>query len=129
MGEVEFAQRACFGGICLIEGEGTRPLRAVWLILCVLLLIPATGSPVAGGDGECRIAIEGDTEFLGNLDYEDSVYTFVGTVRLLGYVFSSGEERPLVFRLVKHRGLVYVSGKGTVMTPRGGKIAVGGSPK
>jgi hypothetical protein len=65
------------------------------------------------------VAIDGDSQFTGNLDYDGSIYTFSGTVRLLKHVFSSDEKDPLVFKLVKEKGFVYVKGKGKVTLPDG----------
>jgi len=51
------------------------------------------------GFGETQIAIDGDIDwqFIGNLDYEGSTYTFLGTVRLLKHTFVSSEDSPMVF--------------------------------
>jgi hypothetical protein len=65
------------------------------------------------------VAIDGDSQFTGNLDYDGSIYTFSGTVRLLKHVFTSDEKDPLVFKLVKDKGLVYLKGKGKVALPDG----------
>lgn len=60
--------------------------------------------------------------YTGMLDFSGSVYTFAGDVDLLGYAFSSDKVNPLVFKLVKNVGAIYLSGKGTVTTPGGKKI-------
>ena len=75
--------------------------------------------------GECYVAIDSDTQFSGNLDYEDSVYTFIGKVRLLKHTFESDEKDPLVFKLLKNKGFVHVTGRGAVTTPKGDKIVIG----
>jgi hypothetical protein len=54
--------------------------------------------------------------YTGSLDFNGSEYTFAGKVSLLGDAFSSDNSNPLVFKLVKGVGAVYVSGKGTVTT-------------
>jgi hypothetical protein len=74
--------------------------------------------------GETHIAIDGNSQFVGNLDYQDSIYTFLGKVRLMNHTFISDEKAPLVFKMVKNKGFVYVSGKGSVETPKGAKIAI-----
>ena len=79
--------------------------------------------------GEAYVAINGDSQFVANLDYDSSIYTFIGTVRLLKYTFSSDEKDPLVFKLVKDKGLVYVKGKGTITTSEGKKITVDATAK
>ncbi len=60
--------------------------------------------------------------YTGMLDFNGSEYTFVGNVILLGDEFSSNDKNPLVFKLVKGVGAVYVSGEGTVKTQGGKKI-------
>jgi len=79
------------------------------------------------GLGETRIAIDGDTDwqFFGNLDYIDSTYTFIGTVRLLKHTFVSSENAPLVFKLRKDEGFVYQKGRGEVTTPDGKSATLG----
>jgi hypothetical protein len=81
------------------------------------------------GLGETRIAIDGDTDwqFFGNLDYIDSTYTFIGTVRLLKHTFASSDSSPLVFQLIKDQGFVYRSGVGKVTPPDGTTINLGGT--
>ena len=74
--------------------------------------------------GDAHIGIDGDTLFVGNLDYDGSTYTFVGTVRLVKHVFSSNEKDPLVFKLVKDKGFVYQKGKGKVTLPDGESITI-----
>lgn len=74
--------------------------------------------------GDAHVGIDGDTEFIGNLDYDGSMYTFIGTVRLAKHVFSSDEKEPLVFKLVKDKGLLYLKGKGKVTLPDGKSITV-----
>ncbi|MCX6348243.1 MAG: hypothetical protein NTV79_01895 [Candidatus Aureabacteria bacterium] len=106
-------------------------------------LAAALGGTFLGGSGfqvgaegekigldETQIAIEGDTawQFVGNLDYEDSTYTFIGTVRLLKHTFVSSETAPLVFKLVKDKGFVYLKGTGKVTTPEGKTMDLGGTP-
>jgi tetratricopeptide (TPR) repeat protein len=71
--------------------------------------------------GEAHVAIDGETQFTGNLDYDGSTYTFLGKVSLLEHTFESSENDPLVLRLVKDKGFVYVRGKGTVTKPDGDK--------
>jgi len=75
------------------------------------------------------VAIDGDSQFTGNLDYDGSVYTFSGTVRLLKHVFWSDEKDPLVFKLVKEKGFVYVKGKGTVTLPDGKALTISAPDK
>jgi hypothetical protein len=74
--------------------------------------------------GDAQIGIDGDTEFAGNLDYDTSTYTFLGTVRLSKHVFSSDDKEPLVFKLVKDKGFVYLQGKGKVTFPDGKTIKI-----
>jgi hypothetical protein len=76
------------------------------------------------GLGETQIAIDGEIawQFVGNLDYDESTYTFVGTVRLLKHTFASSDNTPLVFKLVKDKGFVYLKGTGKVTTPEGKTI-------
>lgn len=69
--------------------------------------------------GLVHLAIEGETEFVNNLDYEGSTLTFLGTVNLMKSTFISDEQEPLVFTLEKGRGFVYVKGKGKVLTEKG----------
>ena len=63
-----------------------------------------------------------DTGYTGWLDRDGSEYTFVGSVNLLHDVFTSDENDPLVFKLVKDVGAVYVSGKGTVVAEDGKEL-------
>jgi len=49
-------------------------------------------------------------------------HTMKGKIVIAGHVFLSSAEDPLVFKAVRNRGYVYERGKGTVITPRGGKI-------
>lgn len=74
--------------------------------------------------GDMHVAIDGDTQFTRNFDYDGSIYTFFGTVRLLKHVFSGDEKDPLVFKLVKEEGFVYVKGKGTVTLPDGKVLTI-----
>ena len=74
--------------------------------------------------GDAHIAIDGDTEFTGNLDYAESTYTFLGNVRLLKHQFESDEKDPLVFKLVKDKGLLYLKGKGKVTLPDGKIVTI-----
>lgn len=76
----------------------------------------------AGGKG--GVVIKDSSEFTGNLDYDGSIYTFLGEVRLLGHTFSSKADEPLSFKLVKDKGMIHVSGKGIVTTDRGEKIVI-----
>jgi hypothetical protein len=70
-----------------------------------------------------RFHSEGNTAgYTGMLDFNGSEYTFVGNVNLLGDLFSSDNGSPLVFKLVKGVGAVYLSGRGTVTTQGGRKI-------
>lgn len=78
--------------------------------------------------GAAHLAIE-DDQFVGNLDYDGSQYTFLGEVRLMGHLFKSGQERPLVFKLVKDQGFVYVSGEGAVLTKDGQTIVLPFKPQ
>jgi hypothetical protein len=82
------------------------------------------GSGIKKLGGDAHVTIDGDTEFTGNLDYDGSIYTFFGTVRLLKHVFSSDTEDPLVFKLVMEKGFVYVKGKGKVTLPDGKVLTV-----
>lgn len=75
-------------------------------------------------DGDAHVAIDPDEGFVGNLDYDGSIYTFIGTVRLMKHVFTSDEKNPLVFKLVKDKGLVHLKGKGTVELPDGKSISI-----
>jgi len=77
--------------------------------------------------GEAHVAIDGETEFTGNLDYEGSTYTFIGKVMLLKYTVDSTEDDPLVLKLIKDKGFVYVKGRGTITTPKGDTIDLGPS--
>jgi uncharacterized protein YraI len=77
--------------------------------------------------GEAHVAIDGETQFTGNLDYEGSTYTFIGKVKLLKYTFDSTEDDPLVLKLIKDKGFVYVKGKGTVTTTKVYTIHLGPS--
>jgi len=79
--------------------------------------------------GDSHVAIDGESEFVGNLDYEGSTYTFIGTVRLLKHIFSSNENDPLVFKLVKDAGFVHVKGKGSITAPEGSKIVIDATAK
>lgn len=63
--------------------------------------------------------------FVGSLDYEGSIYSFVGKIKLLGWTFESAPDAPLVFSLHKSKGLIYVSGKGTVYGKDGTKTVLG----
>lgn len=74
--------------------------------------------------GDAHIEIDGDTQFTGNLDYDGSTYTFLGTVKLLKHVFSSDDKEPLVFNLVKDKGFVYVKGKGKITLPDGKSLII-----
>lgn len=74
--------------------------------------------------GDAHIAIDGDTQFTGNLDYAESTYTFLGTVRLMKHVFSSDEKNPLVFKLVKDKGFMHVKGSGKVSLPDGNILTI-----
>jgi hypothetical protein len=99
-------------------------------------LVAAKGGLVWGGSvpfgisdvkklsGDAHIAIDGDTEFAGNLDYDQSTYTFLRTVRLAKHVFYSDEKEPLVFKLVKDKGFVYLKGKGKITPPSGEPITI-----
>lgn len=91
-----------------------------------------------GEKGETILSSECDTEtiysgiennhrwFTGNIDYEGSEYTITGKkLHLLGYAFESDKERPLIFKLFKGKGFVYVSGKGTVTLKDGKEIKLG----
>lgn len=78
--------------------------------------------------GTVYLAIE-DDQFVGNLDYDGSVYTFVGEVRLMGNLFKSSQEKPLVFKLVKDQGFVYVSGEGSVVTKDGNTVILPLNPR
>ncbi|MFA6141758.1 MAG: hypothetical protein WC738_00490 [Candidatus Omnitrophota bacterium] len=69
--------------------------------------------------GNSHVAINGETQFFGNLDYDGSVYMFIGKVRLAGYVFDGNTKNPLSFKLSKNTGFVYVSGDGSVTTKDG----------
>ena len=85
------------------------------------------GSYTVGRHGEhifsrgLHNAINDETEYVGNFDYEGSTYIFLGDVILKNHVFLSNKKRPLVFKLVKNKGFVYVKGKGSVETPSGKK--------
>jgi hypothetical protein len=69
------------------------------------------------------VAIDNDNApYRGLLDFNGSEYTFVGNVNLLGVAFSSNNNSPLTFKLVKGVGAVYVSGKGTVTLQDGKKL-------
>lgn len=59
-----------------------------------------------------------------NLDYAESTYTFLGTVRLMKHVFSSDEKDPLVFKLVKDKGFMHVKGSGKVQLPDGDILTI-----
>jgi hypothetical protein len=72
-----------------------------------------------------HISVDGDSGYVGNLDYDHSTFTFIGTVVLMKHTFASDQKEPLVFKLVKDKGAVYVEGKGTVITPEGEKIELG----
>ena len=76
-------------------------------------------------NGEAHVAIDGESQFTGNLDYDGSTYTFLGKASLLKYTFESSENDPLVLKLVKDKGFVYVKGEGTVTKPDGDKIDLG----
>ena len=78
--------------------------------------------------GKAHVAIE-DDQFVGNLDYDGSAYTFLGEVRLMGHVFKSNQEKPLVFRLAKDQGFVYMSGEGSVVTKDGKTVILPLSPR
>jgi hypothetical protein len=88
------------------------------------------GFPLVKGATEMKLAgnghigIDGDTQFRGNLDYDGSTYTFIGTVHLAKHVFSSDDKDPLVFKLVKDKGFVHLKGKGKVTTPDGKSITI-----
>lgn len=72
-----------------------------------------------------HIAVDSASEYVGNLDYDGSIYTFLGTVRLVQYQFQSDNDSPLTFKLEKGKGAVYVSGKGSVKTKDGKEIKIG----
>jgi hypothetical protein len=74
--------------------------------------------------GQVFAAINGDTQFTGNLDYAESIYTFLGDVRLLGHTFESDKANPLKFKLVEDKGFVLLGGKGTVTTDKGEPIKI-----
>jgi hypothetical protein len=69
--------------------------------------------------GEAHVVTDGDALFTGNLDYDESSYTFLGNVRLLKHTFSSDKKDPLVFKLIKDKGFMYVKGRGSVTRPDG----------
>ncbi|MCX5886396.1 MAG: hypothetical protein NT096_10890 [Proteobacteria bacterium] len=79
------------------------------------------GEKILSGPGSIYVAIDGDSQFIGNLDFDGSVYTFIGKVRLAGYNFDSDTKSPLSFKLVKEKGFVYLSGKG-IITAKDGKL-------
>jgi hypothetical protein len=60
-----------------------------------------------------------DAAFKQLLAWNDSELTFLAKVHLQGLWFQSDEARPLVFKLVRQVGAVYVSGSGTVTTEDG----------
>jgi uncharacterized protein (TIGR02145 family) len=69
--------------------------------------------------GDAHLAIEGETDFQNNLDYEGSTFTFIDTVKLIKNTFISNKQEPLIFILEKERGFVYLKGKGAVITEKG----------
>lgn len=111
--EPEYKLVAAMGGMVWGRGAGIK--------------IGKNGVKIGLGETHMGIHIDGETYFTGNLDYEGSVYTFIGEVRLLEHAFKSNSENPLVFTLVKDKGLVYVKGVGTVTKPDGRKIILDNS--
>ncbi len=69
--------------------------------------------------GNSYVAVDGETQFFGNLDYEGSIYMFIGKVHLAGYTFDGDVKNPLTFKLVKNSGFSYVSGSGSITTKDG----------
>jgi len=79
--------------------------------------------------GDAHLAVDADSGFTGNLDYDGSTYTFLGNVRLVKHLFASDVKDPLVFKLVKHKGFVYLKGKGTVTLPDGVTVTISATGK
>lgn len=86
--------------------------------------LPGANVLVVGPDTEVSLshgknALSGKW-FEGSVDLEASRYALIGSVPILGYTFNSEKGHPLIFTLVKGKGFVYQSGKGSI-TDKDGK--------
>jgi len=57
--------------------------------------------------------------FAGNIDYDSSVYSFIGSVPISGYVIDGLDKDLITFLITKETGLTYVGGIGRVVTKNG----------
>lgn len=114
----------------LIEGRsiqinGTRITRTKGSLI---QMSPNTEIAVCVKEGIPNIGLpncDSPDWFVGSLDYEGSIYSFIGKIKLLGWTLESDPDTPLVFSLQNTKGLVYVSGKGTVYGKNGTKTVFG----
>jgi hypothetical protein len=49
-------------------------------------------------------------------------HVWIGTVEFEDYKFESDAENPLMFRVDRERGYIYLSGTGTITTPDGASV-------
>jgi hypothetical protein len=63
--------------------------------------------------------------FVPTLSWAGAEHILLGTVTLGGYTFESDPSFPLHFKLVRDVGYVYLCGRGTVTTKKGGKHTLG----
>lgn len=71
------------------------------------------------GVGRIGLILYKSVPFVGNLDSVGAEFIFTDEVSLLGTKFKADPNIPLGFKLVKQKGLVYLFGKGTVVTKDG----------
>jgi len=71
------------------------------------------------GFGRMGLVLQKDVPFVGNLDSVGAEFIFTDEVSLLGIKFTLDPNIPLGFKLLKQKGLVYLFGKGTVVTKDG----------
>jgi hypothetical protein len=66
-------------------------------------------------------------EFIPTLSWAGAEHILLGTVSFKGFTFESDATFPLHFKLVQARGYVYLCGRGTVTTPEGKTLSLGGT--